>query len=95
MAIAFSAASGMIDNGRSMDLIGKYKLSHAAGNGCPVLKNMVNVVAVSHADIQALIAALAESALTGKYPVPDIRIFGQVGKLQIGKVMGVSVYHAI
>ena len=53
---------------------------------------MVNVVAVSHADIQTLISALAESALPGKNPVPDIRIFRQVGKLQIGKggCVGVS-----
>ena len=80
-----------------MDLIGKYQLGmpHAAGNGRAVSKNMVKAVAIPHADIQALIAAPAESALTGKNPVPDIRIFRQVGKLVIGKVMVVSVYHGI
>ncbi len=73
----------MTDNGRSVDLLGKYELGmpHAAGNGRAVLKNMLKAVAVFHADIQALIAALAESALAGKNPVPDIRIFRQVGKL--------------
>ena len=56
-------------------------MPHAAGNGRAVSKNMVKAVAIPHADVQALIAALAESALTGKNSVPDIRIFRQVGKL--------------
>ncbi len=42
---------------------------------------MVRAVAVSHADVQTLIAPLAESAQAGKYSVPDLRVFSDMVKL--------------
>ena len=56
---------------------------------------MVKAVSIPHANIQSLIAVLAESAQTGKNSVPDICVLSQVGKLQIRKVMVVSVYHGV
>jgi len=56
---------------------------------------MLKAVAIPHANIQSLIAAFAEPAQTGKNPVSDICVPRQVGKLQIRKVMVVSVYHGV